>query len=100
MAEDGVYMDIDGVTKMAEQFNHFGDVLDAVNKALEAAIMILKVTAFVGLVGGLAIEHYLEQIQPNVKKLSDKCKEMHLDLIGAIVSYRDGDDTGSQRFAH
>jgi hypothetical protein len=98
MSEQGVYMDVDAVTGMAERFQQIGDVMKAVSKALEIAIMTLRVTAFVGLVGGAAVERYLSRIKPQVDKLSEKCSELHLDLIGAVVSYRDGDSSGSKRF--
>lgn len=96
MAE--VSMDYDAVQRMADGFNHSADVLKAVSKALEVAIGILKATAFFGLVGNLAMAHYLEGIKPNVDRLAQTCDELNLDLIGAIASLRDGDYSGSQRF--
>lgn len=98
MAQEGIYMDVPAVQSMADGFRGAGEVLNGVSTALEAAIMILKVTAFIGLVGGFAVEHFLSQIQPKVKVLAEKCDELNMDLIGAIVSYRDGDDSGSKRF--
>jgi hypothetical protein len=96
MAE--VSMDYDTVQRMADGFNHSADVLKAVSQALEVAIGILKATAFIGLVGNLALAHYLEGIKPNVDRLSQTCDELNHDLLGAIVSLRDGDNSGSQRF--
>ncbi len=98
MTEQGVYMDVDAVQGMAERFQQISDVMKAVSKALEIAIMTLRVTAFVGLVGGAAVERYLSRIKPQVDKLAEKTGELHMDLIGAIVSYRDGDTSGSKRF--
>jgi hypothetical protein len=93
-----VSMDYDVVQGIADGFGVAGDTLQGVSAALEAAINILRVTAFVGLVGGLALERYLSGIKPNVDKLAATCQEMQQDLIGAIVSLRDGDTSGSQRF--
>lgn len=98
MATEGVFMDTDAVQNIADGFNTASDVLKGVATALEVAIDILKATAFIGMVGNLAIANYLERIKPNVEKLGQKCDELHLDLMGAIVSYRDGDDSGSKRF--
>ena len=100
MAEEGVYMDTEAVLGMGDQFGNFGDILEGVDSALLTAMDILKATAFIGLVGGFAVEQFLAQIEPIVKQMADKCKELKLDLIGAVVSYRDGDDSGSQKFAH
>lgn len=94
-----VKMDIAAVDKMAKTFKSCSNVLKDVSKALQVAIMILKVTAFVGLVGALAVERYLSQIKPRVDEAADKLDELYNDLYGAILSFRDGDNSGSQRFA-
>ena len=99
MSSEGVYMNVPAVERFADAFATFSDLMDEANSALEAALMILKATAFFGLVGNMALTMYLENIQPNVKALADKFRELKLDLMGAIVSYRDGDNSGSQRFA-
>jgi hypothetical protein len=96
MAE--VSMDYEAVQAMADGFRNSSEVLEGVSRALEAAISILKASAFFGLVGNAALAHYLEGIKPNVDRLAATCEEMNLDLIGAIVALRDGDYSGSQRF--
>jgi len=96
MAE--VSMDYDVVQSMSDGFKNSSEVLQGVSKALEVAIAILKATAFFGLVGNMALAMYLEGIKPNVDKLAATCEEMSMDLMGAIVSLRDGDNSGSQRF--
>jgi hypothetical protein len=97
MAEE-VYMDIPSVQKMAESFGNFGEILQGVAKALEAAIMVLKLSAFVGLVGGFAVERYLSMVKPRVEKMASKMVELQGDLKGAITNYQNGDETGSARF--
>ncbi|MBI9044778.1 MAG: hypothetical protein JEZ06_09870 [Anaerolineaceae bacterium] len=99
MSQTEIYMDVEAVQAMADKFDDMSDVLKAVAKALETAMMILKVTAFVGLVGGAAVERFISMIKPVIEQTGEKCKETQMDIIGAIVSYRDGDSTGSQRFA-
>jgi len=98
MTEQGVYMDTDAVTGMAQRFHQISDVMKTVSKALEIAITTLRITAFVGLVGGAAVERYLSRIKPQVDKLAEKCAELNFDLMGAVVAYRDGDTSGSKRF--
>jgi outer membrane murein-binding lipoprotein Lpp len=97
MAEE-VFMDIPQVQKLAQAFGTFGETLQAVSKALEAAITILKVTAFVGLVGGAAVEAYLNMIKPRVDQLAAKMHELQGDVNGAISNYQTGDTSGSRRF--
>ena len=93
-----VSIDYDAVQNMADGFNTASDTLQAVSAALEVAIGILKATALFGAVGNIALAHYLENIKPRVDRLAETCEELNLDLISAIVSLRDGDYSGSQRF--
>ncbi|NUM45022.1 MAG: hypothetical protein HUU38_09965 [Anaerolineales bacterium] len=98
MAEEGVYMDLDAMQTMAGAFDTMSDILTTVERVMHAAMITLRATAFVGLVGGAAVERYLSSTQPIVKQLAEKSKEINLDLISAIVYFRDGDDSGSKRF--
>jgi hypothetical protein len=50
-------------------------------------------------VGNLVLAQYLDNIQPNVARLAATCEELNSDLLGAVASLRDGDMSGSQRFA-
>ena len=83
MAE--VYMDKDAVSNIAEGFDTAGDVLKAVNMSLEAAIQLMNSNAFVGAVGGAAIQQYLNMIRPRVEDLSVTCTEMSEDLRQAVA---------------
>jgi uncharacterized protein YoxC len=96
---DEVYMDIPVVQRIADSFGSFSDTLKGVSKTMEAAMNVLKATAFVGLVGGTALDRYLSIIKPNVDKLAEKMNELQGDVNGAIRAYRDGDYTGSRRFS-
>jgi len=93
-----VYMEPDEVQKIAQGFGQAGDVLRAVSKALEAAMTLLKVTAFVGLVGGMALERFIAAIKPQVDSLAAYCDEINRDLNIAITNYRNGDFEGAGRF--
>lgn len=98
MATEEVYMDIPAVQKMAADFGRFADVLKTVSKTLDAALMILRATAFMGLVGGAVVEHFIQRIKPTVDRLATKMTELQGDINGAIISFRDGDNTGSSKF--
>lgn len=96
MAE--VSMDYGVVENMANIFGTSSQVLKAVAKALEIASAALKATAMFGMVGNLALARYLDNIKPKAEQLGATCAELKGDLMGAIVSLRDGDTSGSQRF--
>jgi hypothetical protein len=98
MATDEVYMDIPQVEIMAKNFNSFGEILDAAAKAMSALSSTLKATAWLSLGATAAAAAYLDRIEPNVRKASAKMKELSQDVVSAIRSYRDGDNTGSRRF--
>jgi hypothetical protein len=95
---DEVYMDIPAVRQMAKTFGNIGEVLDAVNKVLEGLLMVLKATAFIGLVGGYALIHFIEMVKPHIKKMADKCKELMKDLGDSVNAYERGDALGATRF--
>jgi len=98
MAEEGVFMDYNAVQRMSDGFRSMADVMKTVGQGLEIAIDTLKVSAMFGLVGNLALANYLDNIKPHVDRLGEKFSELSYDLMGAIISYRDGDTSGSKRF--
>jgi hypothetical protein len=95
---DEVYMDIPAVRQMAQRFGQIGEVLQAVNAALEALLTILKTTAFIGLVGGFALIQFIQMIKPHIKRIADKCQELNKDLVASVGAYERGDQRGATRF--
>lgn len=95
---DEVYMEVPAVRQMAKNFGTIGEVLATVNKVLEAMLMILKTTAFIGLVGGTAIAAYIEMIKPYIQDLSEKCTELNSDLDASVTAFERGDALGATRF--
>lgn len=97
MAQE-VYMDIPQVEKFVSSFNTFGETLKKISQVLEGLMMVLKITAFVGFVGGAIVERWLNILKPQVDKMAAKMLEISRDVNDAIKSYRDGDNTGSSHF--
>lgn len=93
-----VYMDVPAVRDMAKAFGTISEVLQTVVKVLEALIMTLKTTAFIGLVGGTAVAHFLEMIKPHIEELGEKCAEFNTDLDASVDAYERGDALGATRF--
>jgi type II secretory pathway component PulF len=93
-----VYMNIPEVQRLATNFNQFHQILDTVAKTLEALSTALKVTAWLSFGATAAAAFFIDRIKPNVKNLSKKMEELHGDINGAILAYRDGDKSGSDRF--
>ena len=98
MAVSEVFMDTSRLGEISQRFANFGENLQKISNALEAAITILEVTAFIGLVGGYAVQAFLEQVQPIIEKAAEKCQELSTDLASSIKSYENGDAAGSTRF--
>jgi len=69
-------MDVGQVRNIAKGCEAAGAALKVVAAMLEVQMMILRTTAFVGLVGGLAVERYLAHIQPKIKKAGDMLHHM------------------------
>ncbi|MBK9123080.1 MAG: hypothetical protein IPM16_08135 [Chloroflexi bacterium] len=99
MASPDVSMNIPDVESMAKTFDTMADVAKAISKALKIIITTLKAMAFISMGATTALEQFLSRIQPRIEKIGEKFEELSGDLEGAIRSYRDGDNTGSQRFA-
>ncbi len=95
---DEVYMEIPAVRSMAKTFGQIGEVLEAVAKVLEGLSMILKTTAFIGLVGGYALAAFIDFIRPHIEQMSKKCQELMQDLNKSVDAYERGDALGATRF--
>jgi hypothetical protein len=95
---DEVYMDIPAVQKMGNDFKNFGEVLNAVAKALEAISFVLKATAWISFGSTAALSAFVDRIKPNVQRAANKMIELSGDIESAIRAYRDGDYSGSRRF--
>jgi len=97
MSNADVLMDFPTVEAMANTFGVAAGTLGTVNTALQTVATLLSATALIGGIGAAAAA-YVANIQQNVQKLSEICTEMKGDLQGAVVSIRDGDESGSKRF--
>lgn len=98
MADVNVYMNIPEVEGLVDKFGTFSETLSVVSKALLAASQLLKAAAFVSLGSTAALAAYIDRIQPRVDALADKMGEISNDITGAVKAYRDGDESGSDRF--
>jgi hypothetical protein len=98
MAGDGVYMEIPAVQEMARQFENIHDTLKQISSLLQAAIDVLKSTAFIGLVGGFAVLAFAERIKPIIDQLAERCSETSSDIKQAIQDYMNGDEAGERLF--
>ena len=87
------------VQTMSNTFNTTGEVLDAVSKALEVAIMAAHAAAFFSFGGSELLAQWLEGIKPHVDKLSKMSYDVHADINSAIKFVQTGDTDGSRRFA-
>lgn len=65
-------MNVPQVRNIAKGCEAAGAALKVVAAMLEVQMMILRTTAFVGLVGGLAVERYLAHIQPKIARAGEK----------------------------
>lgn len=74
----------DDMGRAIRKYQQFSETLKKVDQALFAALMILKLTALVGLVGGKVVEAYIERIRPVIQKLEKKCDEVSEDLQKSV----------------
>lgn len=95
---DGVYMDVPVVRDFGKKFQQISETLAQVLKVLDALSTLLKVTAFIGLVGGAAVAQFIDQIKPYIEQVSEKCSEISTDLTSSVDAFERGDATGATRF--
>lgn len=95
---DEVYMDVPAVRAMAKNIGAVGEVLQTVSKVLEALMLILNTTAFIGLVGGAAVAHFIDVIKPHVDEMAAKCEELMNDVMASADAFERGDAQGATRF--
>jgi hypothetical protein len=93
-----VYMDVPAVRNMAKNFGTISEVLTTVAKVLEALVLILKTTAFIGLVGGYAVAQFIDTIKPHIEEMARKCAELNKDLGASVDAFERGDALGATRF--
>lgn len=93
-----VFMKTDVVRGMAKDFKSIGQFLQGVAKTLEALSTTLKVTAFIGLVGGYALANVIDKIKPQIEQMADKCENMGKELESSVNAYENGDALGATRF--
>jgi len=96
---DEISMDVPAIQDLSKKFNSFSILLNAINKALEALANLLKVTAFIGLVGGAALLQFIETIKPQIKKMADMCAELSRDLKSSAEAFQNGDMKGANLFS-
>jgi len=97
-SNDQVFMNIPEVRKIAKEFGQISNTLKQVCKTLEALCNVLKATAFVGMVGGLAVAHFIEMVKPYIQQIADKCAELMKDVNASVDAYERGDAQGATRF--
>ena len=73
-ASQGVYMDTDAVRRIAKNFATIGNVLNVTSKILDGLMNKLKSTAFVGQVGGAAVEAFCKRLNPKLTKSCSNVK--------------------------
>jgi hypothetical protein len=97
MAEE-VFMEIPAVEDVQKKFQGMADVTQQISNILRIAADILRATAFFGMIGNMILAWYTDQIRNIVDQLHQMSLTIAGGVGGAIRSYRDGDNSGSQLF--
>ncbi len=96
MAE--VRMDYGAVGQVASGFQNTSEILKRVSMILEAAINVLRVTAWISFGATEFARRYLENIKPRVDRLAATCEEFSVDLGGAIADHQGADQEAAPDF--
>jgi hypothetical protein len=82
-----VFMYPDRVRTIGKGLETVASALKVISAVLYAQMMILKATAFIGLVGGLVVERYIATIQQQVDQYAKRCHELSVDVNSAVDRY-------------
>jgi len=82
-----VDMKPDEVKNIAKGLEAVAGVLKIVSAVLEAQMYILRATAFIGLVGGLAVERYIASIKPPIDQLAKRLTELSGDVNKSVAQW-------------
>jgi len=82
-----VDMKPDQVKAIASGLETIAGVLKVVSGVLEAQMYILRATAFIGLVGGLAVERYIASIKPPIDQLAKRLSELSTDVNKSVAKW-------------
>jgi uncharacterized protein YukE len=93
-----VQIDYEAVEQAAGGFDDAATTFNRVSVALEAAMTILQTTAFIGLVGGAAVQNYLANIKPEVDNVAAICRELSGDLRSTVATHRNADQQTAADF--
>ena len=97
MAEE-VFMNVPEVQDVQRKFQGIADVTQQISNILRIAADILRATAFFGMIGNMILAWYTDQVRNIVDQLHQMSLTIADGVGGAIRSYRDGDNSGSQLF--
>ncbi len=97
MAEE-VFLEIPAVEDVQRKFQGMADVTQTISNILRIAADILRATAFFGMIGNMILAWYTDQVRNIVDQLHQMSLTIADGVGGAIRSYRDGDNSGSQLF--
>ena len=82
------------VRAMGQALETMSSILKVVSTVLEVQMTILKTTAFIGMVGGLAVERYLAQIKPKIDELAKQTAELSQDAILSAADWEKAQQSG------
>jgi hypothetical protein len=97
MAEE-VFMNVPEVQDVQRKFQGIADVTQQISNILRIAADILRATAFFGMVGNMILAWYTDQIRNIVDQLHQMSITIADGVGGAVKSYAEGDNSGSQLF--
>lgn len=84
------YMDTEAIRTTADRLSEMSERIRVIDQQIEAAHMVVRTTAFVGMVGGRAVEDYLSRTKPELEDLSSRYDELSEDLKQTLEMWLTG----------
>jgi hypothetical protein len=94
-----VSIDYAVVEKVATTLGSTGEKMAQVANSLRAAANLLQVSGFAGLIGTVS-QVLLDEMGKSAENLGKKCNDTGADVKAAVEALKNGDTSGSTRFAN
>lgn len=100
MSNELSQMDYEAVERVAKGFKDSGVLLQGIDKAIDALLLMLRTTSFVGLISAAMLESYTNSVQTELNKLVDIFNEMSGDLSKTVQATRERDEQIGTKFTN
>lgn len=89
---DLAQMDYEAIERVAKGFRDSGEMLQNIDRFIEALLTTLRVECFVGLVSTAMLDNYVNSVRTKLNEVVKTFMEMSDDLVKTVAQTRQTDE--------